>query len=266
MFKTSLLLLVLLQFPVQAFSTELPPSPLREFDQRSSSILSDGLNEVKRGSAQERRRPYNRIDFSNLPTWTYEQLMETFVFIRDLRFVSSEDKPDFLRRLSWLYPDDGCSTRAGFMSFLLTQHIGLPQPMRLFIFGDLRVATEQHPRGQVSWWYHTALVLRVENEIYVIDPSLSFKRPLKIEEWIALQADTSENVELSLCLSGAYSPRSLCDRQQLESEGTLLSHQEIYLKPEWTRQLELGRNPEQVLGDEPPWIEGLKFLTNRLYH
>ncbi len=255
MIKAVLLLLVLFQFPAWAIALDMAPSAWRDPDTKSSSILARELIHAERGSALQRRRPYNRMDFSKLPHWTFEQMMEAFVFLRDLRFVQTEERPDFLRRLSWLYPDDGCSTRAGFMSHLLFQQSGLLQPMRIFVFGDLKVETANHPRGQVTWWYHTALVLRVDSEIYVLDPSLSIQRPLTLEDWLYLQVESTEDIQLSLCLAGAYSPRSLCDLEQLQTPETLTKHQSLYLKAEWSRQLELKRNPEQVLGDDPPWLQ-----------
>ena len=62
-------------------------------------------------TAYDQMKPFNQVDLTQTPNWSDEiSLQENFRKIRDLRFVNQGK--NFLRRLSWLYPDDGCFARA----------------------------------------------------------------------------------------------------------------------------------------------------------
>src|SRR5690606_2092493 len=52
---------------------------------------------------------FENVDWSKVSEWqSLSDLVHAFEFIRDARFLELESAPDFLRRISWLYPDDGC--------------------------------------------------------------------------------------------------------------------------------------------------------------
>nr|WP_241480430.1 protein-glutamine glutaminase family protein [Legionella norrlandica] len=68
---------------------------------------------IAKGTPLSRKVPLQRMDYSIVPTVSsYEELLYMFNMIRDTRFLYSPEKPDFERRISWLYPDDGCFARA----------------------------------------------------------------------------------------------------------------------------------------------------------
>jgi hypothetical protein len=89
------------------------------------------------------------------------------------------------------YPDDGCWGRAHEMVHLMALE-GV-QADKVWIYGNLRVATVNHPRCEVRWGWHVAPTLTVDtgggrSETYVIDPSL-FPGPVPRATWAGVQGD-----------------------------------------------------------------------------
>lgn len=86
------------------------------------------------------------------------------------------------------YPDDGCYARAHYMSRFLEDRGVISD--KVFIEGQLRVNTPNHPQGFVEWRYHVAPVVKVrrgnQDVLMVFDPSI-FPRPVPVEEWVAIQ-------------------------------------------------------------------------------
>lgn len=96
-------------------------------------------------------------------------------------------------QIPFRYPEDGCYARAHEMARLLEEK-GV-ESEKIFLFGNLRVETRFAPEGVVTWWYHVAPVVQVQDEVggagrVVIDPSVS-SSALQVSEWIAIQ--TGEN-------------------------------------------------------------------------
>jgi hypothetical protein len=57
--------------------------------------------------------PLDQLDQSKIPKWETAALVENaFLRVRDSRFMFTPARPEFARRSSWLYPDDGCYARA----------------------------------------------------------------------------------------------------------------------------------------------------------
>src|SRR3990167_5959471 len=136
----------------------------------------------------------SRNNLLNITTaWqNYKLIKEGFEKIRDLRYFNDESQDNFMRRISWLYPDDGCWTRAAAVikdCFGRFNNIAstLPRPAKIFAFGNLCANTPNSPGGRVSWWYHTAPVVRdaETSQSYVLDPSVNPNKPLTVEQWMA---------------------------------------------------------------------------------
>jgi hypothetical protein len=205
-------------------------------------------------------------------SWPNHQTIQAaFEKIRDLRYARDETMPDFNRRLTWLYPDDGCWTRAAaiikdfFGPLNNTTHV-LPRPSKLFAFGDLCVNTKNTASGAVSWWYHTAPIVKdaETNITYVLDPSVDPVTALPLEEWMSRVAantgkcaDANHSVsQFSICNGYGTTPYDSCNVPEKTSYTTELNamrEQKTYRRLEATRQTELGRHIEEVLGDSPPW-------------
>jgi hypothetical protein len=182
----------------------------------------------------------------------YSLLETAFRRLRDFQFVESVTHPEIVRRSTWLYPDDGCFARAD----LAVQNLAgwnYPQVEKVFIFGDLSVATANSPSGGVSWWFHVAPLARVGDDLYVLDPAVHPDGPLTLTEWTDQISDDPTAVVVSFCGSTAYSPYSRCDTPGVADWERTIGDQKDFLDPEWDRLVELGRDPKAELGESPPW-------------
>jgi hypothetical protein len=193
------------------------------------------------------------IDFSMVPALlTYQELEHMFHVIRDSRFLYVNETPDFSRRISWLYPDDGCFARAALSGVKLNDE-ALVRPIKIFAFGTLEVQTPYASSGSVSWWYHVASVVSYMGAYYVLDPALNAQAPLLVEDWFNLMS-TNTNLKGVVCNAYAYDPFDDCFKATAKSEQHAQKDQLKYLVKEWHRMNYLGLDPVKLLGENPPWI------------
>jgi hypothetical protein len=207
---------------------------------------ADGL-----ATAYESRVAMDQLDLEAVPEWSADELASGFRLLRDTRFLQEDAHPEFPRRPSYLYPDDGCFARAEAVSYLLELE-GYARPASVFAFGDLRVSTSNSPYGEVQWWFHIAPIVLVDGQAYVLDPSIDPSGPLTHDAWAATQS--SEPIEMAVCSGYSYMAEDACERTRPDDVDTpAYADQVPFLQYEWERQRELGRDPELVLGDTPPW-------------
>jgi len=209
-----------------------------------------------------RRTTVAELNFADVPTWSDADINAEFASVRDERYLTqtSPPEPGFQRRMSWLYPDDGCYARAEQVDVRVAQ-VGKTRPYKLFAFGPLRVYTSNAPSGVVRWWYHVVPVVKNEAaQPIVLDPAVSPCQPLPYQKWLALMIDdvsAYDDLEngngVALGDSWSYNLFSLSSGEPPHSAESLDDLQGIYLFSEWSRQTELGRDPNLVLGDRPPW-------------
>jgi hypothetical protein len=217
-------------------------------------LTSRPLSDTWKTPVDEARK-YGSAKLPKAQVWESTAFMHTkFEYARDLRWLTTNDKPDFQRRSSWLYPDDGCFARAS-LAVMNIMSLGASAPNKIFAFGDLRVDTANAPGGEVTWWYHVAPVVEVEGVKYVIDPSIEPRRPLTIDEWLGAMEEDPANIEVAICASGTYEPYDNCARRSTGKEPQATQDQSFYLWYEWNRLLALQRNPEEELGEKPPWLD-----------
>ena len=92
------------------------------------------------------------------------------------------------KHIPFCYPEDGCYARAHEMTRLMEKHGVIAG--KVFLEGDLKVDTENSPKGYVEWWYHVAPLVAIKKEktieMWVIDPSL-MKKAAPVDEWVKLQ-------------------------------------------------------------------------------
>ena len=136
---------------------------------------------------------------------------------------------------------------------------GFPRPAKIFVFGDLKVETENNPYGYVEWWFHVVPILKSEGKVYVFDPAINSYKPLLLQEWLEIMTDAIDSLSASICSTYSYVPSQDCDITAPEFETTALQSQLFYLEQEWSRLELLNRNPYRELGDFPPWLEQLLF-------
>jgi hypothetical protein len=64
-------------------------------------------------SAYEARSGVASLNFTNVPTWSDADIKAQFAAIRDKRYSpDSLDPSPNPRRITWMYPNDGCFDRA----------------------------------------------------------------------------------------------------------------------------------------------------------
>lgn len=200
--------------------------------------------------AESEKVSFEKLDESRVQTWNGSVDFETFFKnIRDERFLRKNS--NFPRRITWLYPDDGCFARAAIVS-QKSKAFDYSGGSKIFAFGDLNVKTNNATFGYVTWWYHVASAYRLQNTVYVIDPSIEPDRPLRLEEWLSSMGDIHQ-IEVSICNAEAYHPGSPCNPKSSIFIQTASDDIEKFLQPEWDRLEDLGRHPDKELGDEPPW-------------
>jgi len=199
------------------------------------------------------KRPFDQIDFSQVvEVSSYDELILIFKTIRDARFLHAKNNTQFERRISWLYPDDGCFARAAMAGIKLeTEH--LIRPSKLYSFGELTVNTPYSPNGYVGWWYHVAPVVKYMGVPYVLDPAINANAPMTAGEWFATMGVTDE-IEGTACNSYSYGPFDKCIKATDQSGKKAQKDQIKYLDLEWQRVSHLGFDPILILGANPPWL------------
>jgi hypothetical protein len=92
--------------------------------------------------------------------------------------------------IPFMYPDDGCWGRAHEMCRLMIA-AGY-EPRKVWIYGNLRVDTRNHPQCEVFWGWHVTPTLPVDtgasSDLCVIDPSI-FTQPQPLPTWVSVQHD-----------------------------------------------------------------------------
>jgi hypothetical protein len=100
--------------------------------------------------------------------------------------------------IPFLYPDDGCWGRAHEMCRLMIADGS--QPEKVWIYGNLRVSSQNKPDCVVRWGWHVAPTLQVAAgagvQTWVIDPSL-FTGPVTQAAWFSVQGDPNAVLEPS---------------------------------------------------------------------
>lgn len=208
-------------------------------------------------SAERAKKPLKQLDITQIPdVGSYPDLEREFFYVRDTRFIKTNDT-SFPRRLTWMYPDDGCYARAELAKNELKAH-NFPDPKKLFVFGSLRTPSKNSEVGYVQWWYHVAVTYRVGADVYVFDPAIEPLNPLKISEWNRLVGGESTQVQYSICDANTYDPANDCNQPNPTSPDISLREQRQFLGAEWDRLVDLKRNPEKELGDSPPWLSSVQ--------
>ncbi len=206
------------------------------------------------GTVQHVARNYSEYQIPEMETWSsYGKVKKAFSYIRDLRFIDWEyQDEEFMRRTSWLYPDDGCFIRAELMVENLVD-TDEPLPNKIFVIGNLKVKTPNALGGKISWWYHVAPIVKVRKTLFVLDPALKTKKPLKLAAWLKLMSKDIDNLKIAICDARTLSPGSKCYNPYQYDLDKVMEYQYYYLAAEWKRVVDLGRDPVKELGDNPPW-------------
>lgn len=228
----------------------LPPQRPQNLDyhQVAAKLLSvtspgqnAGLPQGFKSTVFASRTSLEKASWSQVPEVNPEKLKQFFFLIRDEKQLKDENQR--ARRLPWMFPDSGCFARAEAMAARMQEVLGL-LPLKLFAFGNLVAKTEFHPTGFIHWWYHVAPIVRVGDQVYVIDPSIQDSGPLELSQWLE---QMNAVPEVSICQPHSYDPNSDCLRSDKSQFDRAIGDLGKFLKMEWSRLIELGFDPETKL-------------------
>lgn len=249
------LLVLLISFSAMARQEGSSKSAYRDPKLPSSfyinNIIPSDKNTLLRQTAYGAARSYTGENLPSATEMSQDQMIGAFETIRDSRSFTWSGDPGFPRRISWLYPVDGCYHRAMLANSLLKKS-GFVTPNNVFAFGELATDTQNSTTGVVTWWYHTAPIVQVGLVKYVLDPAIDPEKPLTLENWLA-KMGKPKKMKVSICGAGADAPETNCANK--ETYEPHVKTQNYFFIEEWNLQKKIGKDPEVVLGNNPPWDE-----------
>jgi hypothetical protein len=222
---------------------------LKEYDDGQNSSFIDIASVGP--SAYGQRVSLDALDFQSIPEWSsYEQIQLAFFLARDTRLFQDPSVQNFARRITWLYPFDGCFTRAGLSSRLLDQ-LGFPDVSLVYVFGDL-----YYPAIATAWWYHVAPAVRIGEEIYVFDQAMNPAGPLLYAEWLSKFVRSDKDLKGSICAEAAWGPTLDCTHQDFQEGKVSNKSLDEWNKNDWmpAERVYLKDKAESWLGENPPWF------------
>lgn len=218
--------------------------------EKKASLSITGIRKSQIETALSSARLFGSTPVPQVSSWESIEAMEKlFLEARDKRWLEYAGRS--LRRIPWMYPDDGCFARAGLLNkyfFQLKKTI----PAKIFAFGNLSVTSPFSLKRRVGWWYHTAPIVSVSGQKYVLDPSVELSRPLPLEDWLRRMGEPSQ-IKIAICSSGTFLPVDDCKTNSDGTEARASSAKAYYLSKEEKRVRNLNLNASEVLGDNPPW-------------
>jgi hypothetical protein len=240
-----------------------------------------GVPVVPSATVEELKTDWEAVSFDGVPSWSDADIMEQFAATRETPYLTDRTYSTVpVRRISWLYPDDGCFARAEQVNARVVQK-GKPRPYKLWAFGALRVySPNYYPGNIVPWGWHVVPVVKNEaNEPIVFDAALSPCKPLPWKTWLGMmvegdlsQYDRPDRGEdyrfwgVMVSDPNAYKPwhpafGDIANGAAREAL-SLTDEETIYLPLEWERQHDdLQRNAELLLGIRPPWSGSACLFT-----
>lgn len=215
-------------------------------------------------TVRESSVPYLSLELSSLPQrppeyGPVEGFQDAFEARRDERFLDDPDPRhgDFSRRMTWLYPPQGCYARALLMGQGL-EAMGLERPLTLFIFplnpGEwLHLETPWSSTGFVEWGFHVVPVVLSDGALTVLDPAIDPSGPMPIEDWILTMLPSVADARVAICGEYALLPDSSCWSSPASNDARVYYDEQPLMIKEWNLLERLGYSPEALLGDTPPW-------------
>lgn len=234
---------------------ETPLSSIRPYNEDYKNYLNQNTDpdlpsfETALSANQNiQNEPWKNMTESNISP---EDLQKLFIDIRDQQPL--RDQNGNLRRLTWLFPDDGCFARSA-LAQNFASHLPNTKLKQIFIFGNLDAKTPNHPSGHVTWWYHVAPIIKTSYGAFAIDPAIDPSRPIFVNDWIEKILPNRSDAKVSLCSPATFGPQSFCKTYSpIDTDQAIGIETNTYLRLEWQRVQGLGRDPQKELGPEPPW-------------
>lgn len=191
-----------------------------------TSLFVSAHANVEELSAHRIAGRFEDLNLKDLPSWSKDTYRNQFVEIRDKKFLNFKGEK---RRIPWFYVRDGCHMRSTHFTNE-AERLGYPKPKKVFIFGSLQMNGTLVPRGTVRPWFHAAPIISVEGEAMVLDPTVSFSRPLSLRDWAALIIKDKNKVIYSICDADTYLPTSKCLNPEALDIVRLEKETQLFLK------------------------------------
>jgi len=234
---------------------------------RGITTRKDGINHNERDLASKGKTPLDyeykkNVDSEkSVPSWDVSpsDFDGFFDSARFDRYLEWDEQPEFKRRSTWLYPDNGCWYRAEIyvtliVDFMTAKFPGkkFATPKKHFAFGDLAAKSSSIRGGIVRWGWHVAPLIRLnDGKLYVMDPALNGDAVHK-EGWYKLMMSEPDAkiTGFVTCDTETYKTENSCFNAKQVDPQSLGCEIQGFLATEWERQIHLGRDPKIVLGDD----------------
>lgn len=188
---------------------------------------------------------FHTLEFDEVTEWpSLEVLQERFLELRDMRVLSYEGKS---RKLPWFFLRDGCHLRSTILSYESEKRgYGLLKVM--YLHGDLVFKSPYIPGGSLGpLRFHAAAVVKVKGQVYVLDPSSDYDKPLTLKNWALTFSESVDNDLFSICSPHTYLTSKSCFEQTPVTEEVLKADSEYLLKREENILKNFGFDVEELL-------------------
>jgi hypothetical protein len=235
---------------ISALAVEPELSAARRSDQSWKEAINQNMIRQKAPVVAANALAVSEIEprgVEGLPEWTGNMAtLKNLLFEAEgFRHYENPNSGDFQRKAAWLYVNDGCFSKAAHVSFV-AKNKGLPQPGKIYAFGDLSFNSPYAVNGKTAYWsYHVAAAYSMGSIVYVLDPAVSPQRLLTSDEWKALISPNPLELRMSYCDSKSYSPLSRC--RGGNGNGAYIGSMPQYLRLEWSNLNDLGYSPRELL-------------------
>lgn len=162
------------------------------------AISLSAFSGAKRGSPRKVSQDFDALiaQTKDMESVSYAELQEYFEYVRDTKFFDSRyfDAalfPTEKRRIPWFDIGAGCQVRAHISAIEIEKKFNKLAVKTVYIFRDASWPNRQALKAtldildkNVGWLdYHVALAVKVDDQIYMIDPPFDFSKPITLEKW-----------------------------------------------------------------------------------
>lgn len=204
-------------------------------------------------------------NLADVPSWNYADIVSMFRQVRDARYMHAPGDANFVRRPTWMFPENGCWIRAELMA-ISAEEAGLVRPYKVWAFANSGqrldvVSTNADPSsthpGHVWWRYHVVPIVKslASGTAYVLDPAIEPSGPLTWTDWLYRMVTDLNILQVTISDSNAYDPGSqVTGATPVDKLTAVTDMQNGFMDAEWYRQeTQLGRDAVTLLGNYPPW-------------
>jgi len=207
-------------------------------------------------SPRELKRLIEKVNFNLIPEWNIDQINDAFKLIRDFKYLHCSNIEGNLRKIPWLFVENGCFVRASLASELIKENLKL-ETKKVFIFGKFKFKSNWAKEKIVTFRDHVAIAARVKSEVYIFDPAIKYDSAILLKDWVNILTMDSDDMNYKLCICNllTFSHNSNCFEVNKENfvgirnniSFTLDYFTMEYLAKEYLNIIDLGLDPHSIL-------------------